>query len=51
MKNYKAMKVKSAKLLAKVVLEIGKMSVDSACFYICHQPEIPMILREMKRNK
>ena len=36
MKNVKA---QSAKALANVSLKLGKVSVDSACCYIFHQPK------------
>ena len=36
----KKVKNQSAKALANVSLKLGKMSADSACCYIYHQPKI-----------
>ena len=33
---------------AKVSLKLGKMSADSACCYIYHQPKMPEALKKMK---
>lgn len=47
--NSKNVKKQSAKALANVSLKLGKMSVDSACCYIFHQPKMPETLRKMKK--
>lgn len=39
-------KNKSAKVLANVSLKLGKMSADSACCYIYHQPKMPEALKK-----
>lgn len=41
-------KNKSAKTLANVSLKLGKMSADSACCYIYHQPKMPEALKKNK---
>lgn len=38
-----------AKVLAGVSLKVGKMSADSACCYIFHQPKMPDALKKMKK--
>ena len=45
----KDVKKQSAKMLANVSLKLGKMSADSACCYIFHQPKMPETLRKMKK--
>ena len=45
--NSKNVKKQSAKALANVSLKLGKMSADSACCYIFHQPKMPETLRKM----
>lgn len=40
---------RSAKVLAIVSLKLGKMSADSACCYIFHQPQMPEALKRMKK--
>lgn len=40
---------RSAKVLANVSLKLGKMSADSACCYIFHQPKMPEALKKMKK--
>ena len=47
--NSKKVKNQSAKALANVSLKLGKMSADSACCYIFHQPKMPETLRKMKK--
>ena len=47
--NSKNVKKQSAKGLANVSLKLGKMSADSACGYIFHQPKMPETLRKMKK--
>lgn len=39
--NSKNVKKQSAKALANVSLKLGKMSAESACCYIFHQPKMP----------
>lgn len=46
MKNVKA---QSAKALANVSLKLGKVSADSACCYIFHQPKVPKDLKKLKK--
>ena len=46
--NSKKVKNQSAKLFANVSLKLGKMSADSACCYIYHQPKMPEALKKMK---
>ena len=45
----KNVKVQSAKMLANTSLKLGKMSADSACCYIFHQPKMPEALKKMKK--
>lgn len=47
--NIKKVKKESAKVLANVSLKLGKMSADSACCYIYHQPKMPEALKELKK--
>lgn len=42
-------KIQPAKVLANVSLKLGKMSADSACVYIYHQPKMPKALKELKK--
>lgn len=46
----KNVKVHPAKILANVSLKFSKMSVDSACCYIYHQPKMPEALKKMKNR-
>ena len=46
----KDVKKQSAKMLAYVSLKFGKMSADSACCYIYHQPKMPEALKNMKHD-
>ena len=46
----KDVKKQSAKMLAYVSLKFGKMSADSACCYIYHQPKMPQALKNMKQS-
>ncbi len=39
-----------AKLLADVSLKVGKISADSACCYIFHQPKMPEALKKIKKS-
>ena len=45
----KNVKIQPAKVLANVSLKLGKISADSACAYIYHQPKMPETLRKMKK--
>ena len=44
----KKIKSISAKILEKIAIKIGQMSVESACCYIYHQPKMP---ENLKKNK
>jgi len=44
----KNVKNQPAKALANVSLKLGKVSADSACCYIFHQPKMPDALKKMK---
>lgn len=46
--KFKNVKKQSAKVLANASLKLGKMSADSACCYIYHQPKMPDALKKMK---
>lgn len=39
-----------SKALANVSLKLGKMSADSACCYIFHQPKMPETLKKLKKS-
>lgn len=39
----------ASKVLANVSMKLGKMSADSACVYIYHQPKMPKALKELKK--
>lgn len=43
-------KLQPAKVLANVSLKLGKMSANSACTYIYHQPKMPEALKELKNK-
>ena len=45
----KNLKNQTAKVLANLSLKLGKMSEDSACCYIYHQPKMPAALKKMKK--
>ena len=47
--NMKNVKAQSAKALANVSLKLGKVSVDSACRHIFHQPKVPKDLKKPKK--
>lgn len=47
----KNVKTQPAKILANLSLKLGKLSADSACCYIYHQPQIPDALRRLKDTK
>lgn len=46
----KKLKNRSAKMLAGVSLRIGKVSANSACSYLFHQPPMPADLKNMKKK-
>ena len=41
---------KPAKTLANISLKLGKISANSACAYIFHQPKIPKELKALKEK-
>lgn len=45
----KTVKNQTAKILAATSMKLGKMSANSACCYIYHQPKMPEELKNMKR--
>ena len=45
----KNLKNQPAKVLENLSLKLGKMSADSACCYIYHQPKMPEALKKMKK--
>ena len=46
--RFENLKTKPAKILASASLKLGKMSANSACAYIYHQPKMPEALKKMK---
>ena len=46
----KNVKLEPAKVLANVSLKLGKISANSACTYIYHQPKMPMELKALKKK-
>lgn len=46
----KNVKLEPAKVLANVSLKLGKISANSACAYIYHQPKMPMELKTLKKK-
>lgn len=46
----KNVKFQPAKVLANVSLKLGKISADSACAYIYHQPKMPKELKTLKEK-
>lgn len=46
----KNVKIQPAKVLANVSLKLGKISADSACAYIYHQPKMPNELKTLKNK-
>lgn len=46
----KNVKLKPAKVLANVSLQLGMMSAYSACAYIYHQPKMPKTLKNLKNK-
>ena len=46
----KNVKLEPAKVLANVSLKLGKISANSACAYIYHQPKMPEALKNMKQS-
>ena len=49
MKN-KKIKIQSAKVLANASLQLGKVSANSSCIYIFHQPKMPDELKKLKKR-
>ena len=47
----KNLKNQTASMLANASLKLGKMSADSKCCYIFHQPKMPEALKKMKNTK
>lgn len=45
----KKLKEQTAKALANVSLEIGKVAANTMCFYIFHQPKMPKSLKKMRK--
>lgn len=43
-------KMQPAQILANVSLKLGKISANSACAYIFHQPKMPVELKKIKRK-
>ncbi|WP_371287465.1 cyclic lactone autoinducer peptide [Dorea sp.] len=39
----------SAKALANISLRLGKISANSACCYIYHQPKMPETIKKMRK--
>lgn len=39
----------SAKALANISLRFGKISANSACCYIYHQPKMPETIKKMRK--
>lgn len=48
--NVKDLKNRSAKMMAGVSLKIGKVSANSACSYLFHQPPMPADLKSLKKK-
>lgn len=46
----KNVKSQPAKILADISLKLAKISADSACAYIFHQPKMPDELKTLKRK-
>lgn len=46
----KSKKIQPAKILAAASMKMGKMSANSACCYIYHQPKMPDALKKMKNR-
>jgi cyclic lactone autoinducer peptide len=49
MKN-ENIKLQSAKALANASLQFGKVSANSTCIYIFHQPKMPDELKKLKKR-
>lgn len=49
--KFRNLKTQPAKVLANLSLKLGKMSANSACCYIYHQPKMPEALKMMKNAK
>lgn len=48
--KFKNVKLEPAKVLANVSLKLGKISANSACAYIYHQPKMPTELKALKKK-
>lgn len=48
--NSKNIKLGAAKVLATLSLKLGKVSADTACAFIYHQPQMPKALKELKKK-
>ena len=46
----KNIKYESAKALAMYLLKLGKVSTDTACAFIYHQPKLPKALKRVKEQ-
>lgn len=47
--KFKNGKLKPTKILANASLKLGKITADSACVYIYHQPKVPEALKKLKK--
>lgn len=48
--HMKNIKLQSAKALANASLQFGKVSANSTCIYIFHQPKMPDELKKLKKR-
>lgn len=46
--KFKTVKTQPAKVLANVALQVGKISANTTCSYIYHQPKMPKELKKAK---
>lgn len=46
----KKIQIEPAKILAAASMKMGKMSANSACCYIYHQPKMPDALKKVKNS-
>lgn len=46
----KNVKLEPAKVLANISLKLGRISANSACAYIYHQPKMPTELKTLKKK-
>ncbi len=49
MKNKKNNIIKTANLLADISLQFSKISANSACCYIYHQPDMPSEVKQLRK--